>query len=761
MAVVGGTPPSTNGERASILPNETLLPGVAGRVPSKLARLPPLTGHPQDFLPNSNVSPTTVHTDYQHSDMSDEFTSDFRELRTTTQSLVKQLTELDTQLMKWELPVAVDDQARNKHRTRTTVIRQPNLSRAEKLKQMRGEMNQFKQKVDNIYDLFLSRVAAFEEKSAPKEEAPKEEAPKEEAPKEEISKEEISKEEISKEEISKEEISKEESVSRLHNDQDKREFAAEEHNETRAEHQQRKDLRFRCEQKDLGDNLVATILKARATLGPGVVNARGYLILSTNSSLSDKDMVRLKNAATPYEDGYTRGFLVKRSGDYLTAHVDTATSIDLDEAQRNPCLNSTDSNSEQDFQAWIDEPTPQVRYLIGPPWGRNQFVNKFLSPGASLKRRPQIPGVNEPYWYLSLDANTPATMHIEDGNTGSANILLHGANKRWLVIHHASVEKFERCIKQEFPSPKKHCAQFVRHHNIILGPEWLKKRGIRFDIEDQRVGEVFCTLPGLVYHTVCNTGPNFAVAENYEFPDTPEQPTKYVWCRKGKGGDKCGEHVLTLRSFLYRPEEKETKSKSLANRDVIEILDDQDPCSAAQTFSKLHLPDPVSNVHQDTTNLIKACFNQTLTYEWFGCSKPEDLKAKLEHFLPGGWLNDDLLRALLLLIALPFNFYVCESLGVDIACPDMEWVRKALESAGLDSRGIVIPFNVSIGQQQFRTRSEQRNHWAIGLFDQHTSKFITYDIEGVVAQNWARVIEEAIASLSDTRVTVTVVPNQV
>jgi hypothetical protein len=761
MADVGGTVPSTNWELASISPNEIWLPGTAGRGPSKLARLRSLTGRntTQSF---AHHNPILV---INHN-MSDDFTTDFRELRTTTQSLVKQLTELDAQLLQWELPVAIDDQTRHKHRTRTTAIRKPNLSRAEKLKQMRSEINQFKQKVDQIYDLFLSRVTAFEEKSAPKKEAPKEEPPKEEPPEEEPPKEEPPKEEPPKEEPPKEEPPKEEDASRsqinsIRHNQDKRESTSEEVNDTTTEHQQGQDLRFRCEQRDLGDNLVATILKAREALGPSVVNERGYLILSTNSSLSDKEMVLLKKAATPYDDGYSRGFLVKRSGDYLTAHVDPNASIDPNEVLHSHYDTSTSSDPEQEFQAWINEPKPQVRYLIGPPWGQNQSVNKFLSPGPSLKRRPLIPGVNEPYWYLSLDANTPATMHIEDGNTGSANILLHGANKRWLVIHQASVEKFERCIKQEFPGSKKHCAQFVRHHNIILGPEWLKKNGIRFEIEDQRVGEVFCTIPGLVYHAVCNTGPNFAVAENYEFPDAPEQPINYAWCRQGKGRDKCGDHVLTLRSFLYRPEKKETRSKSLVDHNIIEVLDDDEPCNAAQPFSRLNLPDPVSDVRQDTIALIEACLNQFPSYEWFGCSKAEDLKARLECFLPGQWLNDDLLRALLLLVALPFNFYVCESLGVDIASPDLGMVRKALESAGLDSRGIVMPFNVSMGQQLSRTRSEQRDHWVIGIFDRHASKFITYDIEDLAAQNWADVIEEAIASLNDTRVTVTVASNKV
>jgi hypothetical protein len=88
----------------------------------------------------------------------------------------------------------------------------------------------------------------------------------------------------------------------------------------------------------------------------------------------------------------------------------------------------------------------------------------------------------------------------------------------------------------------------VRHHNVIVGPRWLKKNGINYEIVCQEPGDVLVTLPGRVYHEVRNTGMNFAVAINYEFTDDPEDPADYVWCENGER--KCGRNVLTRQSFM-------------------------------------------------------------------------------------------------------------------------------------------------------------------------------------------------------------------
>lgn len=83
---------------------------------------------------------------------------------------------------------------------------------------------------------------------------------------------------------------------------------------------------------------------------------------------------------------------------------------------------------KMEFEEWISEPPNCVEYLICTPLS-DHSINRLLDAGSQCNRRPEIPGVNRPYWYVSGEPNTPATLHIEDGNTGSANLLLTGAKK--------------------------------------------------------------------------------------------------------------------------------------------------------------------------------------------------------------------------------------------------------------------------------------------------------------------------------------------
>ncbi|KAH8691722.1 hypothetical protein GQ44DRAFT_719987 [Phaeosphaeriaceae sp. PMI808] len=182
-----------------------------------------------------------------------------------------------------------------------------------------------------------------------------------------------------------------------------------------------------------------------------MVDERNNLILNASISLKSSETAQLTSPAKLRKDDYIHGFTVKKhDAGYLEAHVDPTASIGLLQPLDGKWTTPTSTNPEQDFQTWVDQPTNRVKYLIGPPWIQDHFVNDLLSSGPSLERRPPIPGVNQPYWYLSLDANTPATVHIEDANTGPANLLPHGADKRWLVINRSSVDRFEKCMKRQF-----------------------------------------------------------------------------------------------------------------------------------------------------------------------------------------------------------------------------------------------------------------------------------------------------------------------
>jgi hypothetical protein len=203
-----------------------------------------------------------------------------------------------------------------------------------------------------------------------------------------------------------------------------------------------------------------------------------------------------------------------------------------------------------EFEEWIANPPDCIQYLICEPLS-DHAVSRLLDAGSQCNRRPKIPGVNRPYWYVSGEPNTPATLHREDGNTGSANLLLAGAEKHWIIIPRSSADKLESCIREQFPASKS-CSQFLRHHDVIVGPRWLDARGIHYEIVCQKPGDLLVTLPGRVYHEVRNTGRNFAMAINYEFADAPDEPADYVWCERGKG--KCGQEVLTLATSYLLPQ---------------------------------------------------------------------------------------------------------------------------------------------------------------------------------------------------------------
>ncbi|KAI0570582.1 JmjC domain-containing protein [Pyrenophora tritici-repentis] len=259
--------------------------------------------------------------------------------------------------------------------------------------------------------------------------------------------------------------------------------------------------------------MVATIQQAREQLNRHNVNERGYLILEVQKCRDVSKLTQLLRAAETLDQDEIKGFtLTQGDADCLHAHVAAEISLDLCDIEGfNEAFVS--HQPKEEFEEWIARPPDRVQYLICKPLS-DHSINSLLDAGPQCNRRPEIPGVNRLYWYVSCEPNTPANLHIEDGNTGSANLLLAGAEKHWIIIHRSSAEKLERCIRNQFPGSKE-CSQFVRHHNIIVGPRWLEKWGINYEIE---------------------------------LTDAPEDPTDYVWCERGER--KCGQNVLTRQSFM-------------------------------------------------------------------------------------------------------------------------------------------------------------------------------------------------------------------
>ncbi|KAF2028961.1 hypothetical protein EK21DRAFT_23071, partial [Setomelanomma holmii] len=276
-------------------------------------------------------------------------------------------------------------------------------------------------------------------------------------------------------------------------------------------------LRYWCQKSNLGKNMVSTIGTARETLGQHMVDQRGYLILSTDIRIDRSEIKSLLSAGDPNKGDHIHGFEISReSGDFLKIVVDTTASSNVGSIADDWSSTEFCSNPEQEFQAWIDQSSTisRVNYLVGPPLAQGHWVNGILDSGVISKQRPSLPGINEPYWYVSQEYGTPATLHIEDAKMGSANLLLAGSPKLWLIIHQHDAPKLETCLQKEFSSNIPTCSQRVRHLGIIPSPRWLRAKKIRFEVVSQNPGEVFCTMPGLSYHAVKNSGKSFAVAIN-------------------------------------------------------------------------------------------------------------------------------------------------------------------------------------------------------------------------------------------------------
>ncbi|CAN9217790.1 unnamed protein product [Alternaria alternata] len=213
------------------------------------------------------------------------------------------------------------------------------------------------------------------------------------------------------------------------------------------------NLRFPCLLSQLRKNMVVAIEDARHALRCHNVDERGYLILQVQHRWDASELTQLLRGAQASDRDEIKGFaLAQGDADCLHAQVAADTSLNLCDMEgfSEACASQ---QPKEDFEEWIARPPGRVRYLICEPLS-DHSINTLLDAGPQCNRRPEIAGVNRPYWYVSCESNTPATLHVEDGNTGSANLLLAGAEKHWIIVHRSSAEKLERCIRDQFPTSR-------------------------------------------------------------------------------------------------------------------------------------------------------------------------------------------------------------------------------------------------------------------------------------------------------------------
>lgn len=173
----------------------------------------------------------------------------------------------------------------------------------------------------------------------------------------------------------------------------------------------------------------------------------------------------------------------------------------------------------------------QKREEIGLP------ARPFVHCGERLQKTAinDVPGIHTAYAYLSEVGGSATPMHVEDGLLGSANVVLAGYPKLWLLVSPQHRTAFEQRVAadaglRDSAATHPECSQAVRHCSLLLSPTLLERWGIPFSIVCCRAGELIATLPG-TYHQVVNVGPNYAEAVN--FADSEEwtgPPEDYRFC---------------------------------------------------------------------------------------------------------------------------------------------------------------------------------------------------------------------------------------
>lgn len=101
----------------------------------------------------------------------------------------------------------------------------------------------------------------------------------------------------------------------------------------------------------------------------------------------------------------------------------------------------------------------------------------------------------------------------------------------------------------------------------------------------------------------------------------------------------------------------------------------------------------------DTENLI-AYATANLNPDFLACWDRTELQTRLETFLPGRWIDDIVLRKLSQTTCAGHDYYVAETLSLDISNPDDSVVDQ--------SKGTVITFFVNEHDQS--SLSAPKNH---------------------------------------------------
>ncbi|EXJ53695.1 uncharacterized protein A1O5_13051 [Cladophialophora psammophila CBS 110553] len=221
---------------------------------------------------------------------------------------------------------------------------------------------------------------------------------------------------------------------------------------------------------------------------------------------------------------------------------------------RLPDLSPTaDQPTLAECETFIDKltntpPKRPIQYYVGPSLAADPFfsnLDTLLHPGQQLSQHAPVAGVSTIYWHVGKTGSGTA-FHKEDADFRSWNLAIYGW-KAWILIKPSETAKFEEFVRSLGPCGD--CDQFVRHQNLLIGPQSLKSQGIGFDLLCAGPGQLVVTQKGQ-YHAVINMTDSFALSVNFLLPNEPLFPENIEFCAL------CGLHVLYEAKYpnkLIRP----------------------------------------------------------------------------------------------------------------------------------------------------------------------------------------------------------------
>ncbi|RCN38435.1 JmjC domain protein, partial [Ancylostoma caninum] len=124
-----------------------------------------------------------------------------------------------------------------------------------------------------------------------------------------------------------------------------------------------------------------------------------------------------------------------------------------------------------------------------------------------------IRGVTSVYLYFGMYGASFA-WHVEDMELYSINYLHHGAPKYWFAVPPEAATRFERLMRQQFPTYDRQCKAFMRHKSFSVLPVLLDMHRIPYGTMIQHPNEFIITFPH-GYHMGFNLGYNIAESTNF------------------------------------------------------------------------------------------------------------------------------------------------------------------------------------------------------------------------------------------------------